>query len=220
MNASIKNFSHYFNLDILNDISAEADILIRLKDLKEQIDTDELGEKYFKKYWEGSSSNLDNINSHYEKLTQFTALVKSKFFTSKTEEILCDFDLASFNDKIANLNVLKESILDDFASLNSINVFKNNKLTNLPIKSLYDKIELINKNLSQIKQWEEYKKEKIKLTNKKSVVIYDLFEYDLENITNSFSNLLNDCNLDNGLENEVNTILKLKEIKKDIDSNE
>lgn len=220
LNTSIKNFSHYFDFDILNDISSDADNLIRLKNLKEQIDTDELGEKYFKKYWEGSSSNLNNIKLHYKKLTKFTALTMSKFFTPKTEEILCNFNVSTFNDNLANLKVLKESIFNDFASLNSINVFKNNKLINLPIKSLYDKIDLINENLSQIRHWEEYKKEKIRLYDKTGAIIHDLSDYDLKNVKNSFSSLLNDCNFDDDFENEVNTILKLKELKKDIDAND
>ena len=220
LNNSIKNISYYFDMDILKDISAEITDLIKLNELKEQIDSDEFGEKYFKKYWEGSSSNLKNINSHYEKLTRFKALVISKFFTSKTEECLCNFDMIDFNDNLSNLNTLKESIFDDFATLNSLGIFKDNKLTNLPIKSLYNKIDFIDENLGQIKEWEEYKKEKINLYDKSSDAIYDLFDYDLEKVKGSFSNLLFDCNFDNDLENEVNTILKLKKIKECIDTND
>lgn len=216
---SIKNVSYYFEEDILKDISAEVDDLIRLNDLKEQIDADELGEKYFKKYWQGSSSNLININSHYKKLIKFDALVNSKFFTSKTEESLSNFDEADFNDKISNLKSLKESIFDDFNSLNSLDIFKNN-LTHLPIKSLYDKIDFIDENLTQIKGWEDYKKEKIRLYDKTSDAIYDLFDYDVEKVKDCFSNLLIECNFDNDLEKEVNTILNLKEIKEYVDAND
>ena len=215
---SIKNFSYYFDMEILKDISAEVADLIKLNDLKELIDSDELGEKYFKKYWNGASSNLKNINSHYKKLTRFKALVISKFFTSKTEKSLCNFDVMDFSDKLSNLNTLKESIFDDFNSLNSLGIFKNNKLIYSPIKSLYEKIDFINENLGQIKDWEEYKKEKISLYDKSSEVIYDLFDYDLKKVNDSFSNLLIDCNFNNDLENEVNSILKLKEIKKYIDT--
>ena len=220
MNNNIKNFSYYFNNEILKDTSVEVSNLIRLNDLKEQIDSDELGEKYFNKYWNGSSSNLTNIHSQYEKLTRFSALVMSKFFTSKTEEILCDFDQLEFNDKLSNLNALKESIFDDFNSLNSIDIFKNKKLIYLPIKLLFEKIKFINENLSQIKHWEEYKKEKIRMYTKSSDAIHDLFDYDFEKVKNAFSNLLKDCNLDDDLENEINTIIKLKEIKENIDTND
>lgn len=216
---SIKNVSYYFEEDILKDISAEVDDLIRLNDLKEQIDADELGEKYFKKYWQGSSSNLININSHYKKLIKFNALVNSKFFTSKTEESLSNFDETDFNDKISNLKSLKESIFDDFNSLNSLDIFKNN-LTYLPIRLLYDKIEFIDENLTQIKGWEDYKKEKIRFYDKSRDAIYDLFDYDVEKVKDSFSNLLIECNFDNDLEKEVNTILNLKEIKEYVDAND
>ena len=215
---SINNVSYYFDTDMLNDISSEVSDLKRLKDLKERIDSDELGEKYFKKYWHGSSSNLENINSHYKKLTRFDALVKSKFFTKRTEEALCNFDVTDFNDKISNLTTLKENIFDDFTSLNSLGIFKDN-LTNLPIKLLYEKIDFINENLGQIKDWEDYKKEKISSYDKSSDAIYDLFDFDLRNVTHSFSNILIDCNFDNDLENEVNAILELKEIKEYIDTN-
>lgn len=219
LNNNIKNLSYYFDTNILKDISVEVDELIKLKDLKNQIDFDELGEKYFKKYWEGSSSNLNNIKSHYEKLTRFKALVMSKFFTLKTEESLSNFDEINFNDKISNLTTLKESIFDDFNSLKSLDIFKIN-LTNLPIKSLYDKIDFINENLSQINCWESYKKEKISLYDKSSDAIYDLFDYDFEKVKDSFSNLLIDCNFDDALENELNTILELKEIKEYVDTND
>ena len=220
LNNSIMDFSHYFDINILNNISLEIADLIRLKDLKEQIDSDELGEKYFKKYWEGSSSNLKNIKLHYEKLTQFNALVQSKFFTSKTEEILCDFDITDLNKQISHLTDLKEKIFEDFTLLNSLKIFKNNKLINLPIISLYDKIEVINENLTEIECWEEYKTEKIKLNDKSSEILYDLFNYDFEKVKDSFTNLLNYCNFDDDLENEINTILKLKEIKEVVDTND
>lgn len=219
LNSSIKNISYYFDTDMLKELSLEVADLSRLKDLKEQIDSDELGEKYFKKYWEGSSSNLENINLHYEKLTRFSALVKSKFFTSKTEEALSNFDVTDFNDILSNLNTLKESIFDDFASLNSLDLFKND-LTNLPIKSLYAKIEFIDENLSQINAWEKYKKEKISSYEKSIDAIYDLFDYDFDNVKSSFSNLLIDCNFDDNLEKEVNAILELKEIKEYVDTND
>ena len=219
LNNTIKNVSYYFDNDMIKDISLEVADLIRLNDLKEQMNSDEFGEKYFKKYWQGSSSNLENINSHYEKLIRFNALVKSQFFTSKTEESLSNFDVADFRYKLTKLTTLKESIFDDFTSLNSLGIFKNN-LTNLPIQSVYDKIDFINENLSQIKGWEEYKKEKISLYERSSDVIYDLFDYDFEKVKESFSNLLIDCNFDNNLENEIKTILELKEIKEYVDDND
>ena len=202
---SIKNISYYFDTDMLKDLSLEVDDLIRLNNLKEQLDSDEFGEKYFKKYWEGSSSNLKNIKVHYEKLTRFNVLVKAKFFTSKTEESLSNFDVTDFNEKLSKLNTLKESIFDDFNILNSLGIFKNNLII-LPIKSVYDKIDFINENLTQISEWED--------------AIYDLFDYDFEKVKSSFSNLLIDCNFDNDLEKEVNTILELKEIKEYIDVND
>ena len=220
LNNSIKNFSYYFDKDILKDISSEVTDLIRLNNLKAQIDSDESGEKYFKKYWKGSSTNLKDIKSHYEKLTRFKALVLSKFFTSKTEEILCDFDVVEFNEKISKLNSLKENIFDDFSILNSLNVFKDYRLTNLPINSLYDKIDFINENLCHINDWEEYKKEKIRLYAKSSDAIYDLFDYDLKKVKDCFSNLLKDFNFDDDLEKELNTILELNEIKENIDAND
>ncbi|SDA45155.1 DUF4011 domain-containing protein [Methanobrevibacter millerae] len=222
LNNSVNTLSYYFDCnEFLNRIIMESSDLNSLKDLKELIDSNEIGEKYFVHYWKRSSSDINEINEYFERLNKFNDLVISQFYTSKTEESLSKLNSSDFNGMLSKLSSLKERIFDNFNALNSLNIFKNLRFNSMPLKDLSQVMSTLVENLNTINDWQVYKNGKISLRdNKLNEFILDLFDYDFDKVKYSFSNLLIECNFNNELEKEVNNILELKDLKETIDNND
>lgn len=214
---SVNNLLYYFTSDDLNKILVEVSNLEDLSNLKDSIDSNVMGKKYFPHMWEGASSDLDEIHSFYEKLNDFNNLLVSKFFSKDTEKALSDMGTSKLNGLLLKLNNLKENIFKNINSLNSLNIFKE-KIENLEIKDLFEKISYLDSKLTVINDWQKYKDEKKNLhDNNLNDLVLDLFEYDLKEVKDTYLEISQEANFNDNLKNELNNISMLKNIKLNVD---
>ncbi len=154
--------------------------LIKIKDLKNRIESKEtIGKYYFGDLWKGIDSNVDELTSELELIKKFNNLYDSNFFTEKTIKYLeKNPNLTELNNKLNLIKNNHNNIIKEFKILNNLLSFKddvnNNNLESYNLQFLEEFFLNLGENESKLNNFRIYK---LKSENAKNNLTKEILQY-------------------------------------------
>ena len=147
-----------FNISSIEDLQYTLAKLIIFKELYDYIiSNDDVGNKYFGKYWKSYKSNLNDLITQRNNLIKFNELINAGLINSNTPDNLPSFDNSSFLTFSDNIRKLKRNIIGDIKNINNNFNLDLKTVFSSDVDELFSNINVILEDLIVLEKWESFK---------------------------------------------------------------